>query len=83
MSLSCDPGCGELEEFVLPASTITSVKLHVDELCQPGEAGLDQVEVFGGFVEMGNTNIFHFKTSTTTKQYFNEPKFSSVTTFGN
>ncbi len=51
--LSCEPGCGELEELVLPASTVTSITLHVEEMCQPGPAGLDQLEVIGGFVDMG------------------------------
>ena len=50
-----------MAEFVLPASTVTSITLHVEEMCQPGEAGLDQVEVLGGFVDMGNANNFILK----------------------
>ncbi len=65
VSLSCEPGCDELEEFVLPASTVTSITLHVEEMCQPGEASLDQVKVIGGFADMGNINIFHFKNKIT------------------
>ncbi len=48
-----------MEEFDLPASTVTSITLHVGEMCQSGEAGLDQVEVFGGFADMSTINIFH------------------------
>ncbi len=54
-----------MAEFVLPASTVTSITLHVEEMCQPGEAGLDQVEVLGGFVDMGNANNFILKEKKT------------------
>ncbi len=54
MSLSCESGCGEIEEFMLPASAVTSIKLQVEEMCQPGDAGLDHIEVIGGFVDRGN-----------------------------
>ncbi len=53
VSMTCEPGCGEMEEFMVPASTVTSITLHVEEMCQPGEAGLDELQVIGGFVERG------------------------------
>ncbi len=51
--MTCEPGCGEMEQFVLPASTVTSITLQVEEMCQPGEAGLDGLEVIGRFLETG------------------------------
>ncbi len=38
---------------MIPASTVTSVTLHIEEMCQPGAASLDELEVIGGFVERG------------------------------
>ncbi len=38
---------------MLPTSTATSVTLHVEELCQPGVTGINELEIIGGFVERG------------------------------
>ncbi len=51
--MTCEPGCGEMEEFMIPASTGTSITLHVEDMCQPGVAGLDELQVIGGFAERG------------------------------
>ncbi len=53
VSLSCESGCGETEEFTLPTSTISSITLQVEEMCQPGVTGIDELEIIGGFVESG------------------------------
>ncbi len=53
VALSCEFGCGEMEEFILPTSTITSITLQVEEMCQPGVTGIDELEIIGGFVESG------------------------------
>ena len=51
--MTCEPGCSELEEFMLPASTVSSITLRVEEMCQPGVAGVDEIKIIGGFVERG------------------------------
>ncbi len=42
-----------MEEFLLPTSTVTSITLRVEEMCQPGDAALDKLEVIGGYAERG------------------------------
>ncbi len=59
ISLSCDPECGEMEEFMLPASTVTSITLQVEDMCESGEARLDQIAVIGGFAEAGERHSMH------------------------
>ncbi len=59
--MTCEPGCGEMEYFVLPSSTVTSITLQVEEMCQPGEWGLDEVEVVGEFAETGKPEKNYLK----------------------
>ncbi len=42
---------------MLPASTITSITLHVEDMCQPGETALDELEIIGGFADRGKSYI--------------------------
>ena len=54
--MTCEPACGEMEEFMLPSATVTSITLRVEEMCQSGEGSVDQLEVIGEFVKTGKTH---------------------------
>ena len=58
ITLPCDPGCMEIEEFVFPAANVTSLILEVMEMCHPDDytaATLEKVEIHGEHIRHGNT----------------------------